>query len=173
MIEYDNLLATSELQNIELLYNYAWYLSFDDKLANEITLETVSSGLRFMASNQNIDNSKFAWFKRIHQIISKNFAEELKFCWEDGVGMNVLRLEEHPLDAFIFPPDTLDKLDFESWQICLENLPMEKRVFILLNDIEQFNYAQIGEILNISVLDVTEHLYLARQIFHQLLQKQT
>jgi len=171
MIQYDNLLATSELQNIELLYNYAWYLTFDDELANQLTLETVSSGLGLMASNESMDNSKLSWFKLMHQILRKQFKKQFNFYWDESLAVEVLDTDKHPLEALIFPNGVLDRLDFDAWQDSLSHLTAEQRVFILLNDIEQFNYQQIGEILGLSVYEVSKYLYHARQIFHQLLQK--
>ncbi len=171
MIQYDNLLATSELQNIELLYNYAWYLTFDDELANQLTLETVSAGLGLMASNETLDNSKLAWFKLMHQILRSQFKEQFNFYWDKSLPVRALGVNEHPLEALIFPNGVLDQLDFDAWQESLSHLTPEQRVFILLNDIEQFNYLQIGEILGLSIYDVSKYLYHARQIFHQLLQK--
>jgi len=150
-----------------LLYTYSWHLSYDLNLANDITLQTVSEGLNRMASNRPMGNSKFAWFSLLHETIKRDFAHILPLNFREEIV--IPNDKNHPIVSMLFNVHAMDALHEEPWNNSLKRLEITKRVFILLCDIEQFNYAEISKILNLPVAEVQIRLYDARHQFHQLL----
>ena len=148
------------------LYNYACWLAQDRNAAEDLVQETYARALKGFASFEQGTNFR-AW---IYKILRNTFlttqaglkvSTSLSFDGEDAP--NEPETHETP-ESFL-----LARLKAEAIQSALEKLPLKFREVILLCDLEEMSYQEIGHTLNIPSGTVMSRLSRARKAMRALL----
>jgi len=129
--------------------------------------------LKFMKNEDDAHDVVQDAFEKLWE--NKNKVEPAKakawlFTTAYNAMLNTLKKRKRvrPVDDFQQwePPSRDDARRFEMKEIldmCLEKLPETQKSIILLRDIEGYNYADIGDILNLSESQVKVYLFRARK----------
>jgi RNA polymerase sigma-70 factor, ECF subfamily len=154
------------------LYNFAHWLTQDRATAEDLVQETYMKALRGFSSFQQGTNFR-AWMYRILRNTFLTTQTGLK-AWatvsldSDGDG-------DTPTEpAASETPESvlLAKLQHDTIQNALEKLPVKFREIVLLCDLEEMSYQEIGETLGIPIGTVMSRLSRARKAMRTLLREQ-
>ena len=140
------------------LYNYARWLTGEPGEAEDLVQETYLKALRGFASFRQGTNFR-AWMFRILRNTFLTSRTGLRAAaWEPI---------DDDSDAFVAPgdPETnfLHRADAETLRQAILGLPLEFREVLLLADVENMSYREIGAALSIPVGTVTSRLTRARR----------
>ena len=146
----------------EALYNYARWLAREPAEAEDLVQETYLKGLRGFRSFAPGTNFK-AWMFRILRNTFLTSRTGLR-------AVPPLSIEEEPeavmqLAATDGTPETrlFHRANAEILREAIGNLPLPFREVLLLSDVEELSYREIGEILSIPIGTVTSRLIRARR----------
>ncbi len=146
------------------LYNFAHWLTQDRAPAEDLVQETYMKALRGFSSFQQGTNFR-AW---MYRILRNTF-----LTTQAGLKASVLLdSDDEPIEPAV--PETpesvlLARVEREAIQIALEKLPVKFREIILLCDLEEMSYQEIGETLGIPMGTVMSRLSRARKAMRELL----
>ena len=146
------------------LYNFAHWLTQDRAPAEDLVQETYMKALRGFSSFQQGTNFR-AW---MYRILRNTF-----LTTQAGLKASVsLDSDDEPIEPAV--PETpesvlLARVEREAIQIALEKLPVKFREIILLCDLEEMSYQEIGETLGIPMGTVMSRLSRARKAMRELL----
>lgn len=159
--------ATFEALSVPLfdqLYNFARWLTQDRSEADDLVQETYAKALRGFSSFQPGTNFR-AWMFRILRNAFLSSKSGLK---------NTIPLEEENEPA----PDQstpesllLAQADRDTVRAALTELPVHLREILLLCEVEEMSYQEIGQTLGIPVGTVMSRLFRARQALRKVLQE--
>jgi len=151
------------------LYNFAHWLTQDRATAQDLVQETYMKALRGFSSFQQGTNFR-AWMYKILRNTFLTTQAGLK-AWasvsldSDGDG-------DRPTEpAASETPESvlLARVQQETIQSALEKLPVKFREIVLLCDLEEMSYQEIGETLGIPIGTVMSRLSRARKAMRGLL----
>lgn len=151
------------------LYNFACWLARDTTVAEDLVQETYMKALRGFSSFQQGTNFR-AWLYRILRNTFLTSQTGLKaMVTIDGEDEGV------PEPATDATPESilLARAEIESIQQALESLPVHYREVILLCDLEEMTYQEIGQTLSIPIGTVMSRLFRARRAMRTLLSSKT
>jgi len=150
------------------LYNLACWLARDRAAAEDLVQETYMKALRGFSSFKPGTNFR-AWIYRILRNTFLNsragLAAQVSFDGED---------DAVPEPADLQTPETILLVRAEQHQIrkALEALPVPAREIILLCEVEEMSYSEMGQALGIPVGTVMSRLARARKALRALLAAQ-
>ncbi|MFZ0481057.1 MAG: sigma-70 family RNA polymerase sigma factor [Terriglobales bacterium] len=146
------------------LYNFAHWLTQDAASAEDLVQETYMKALRGFSSFKQGTNFR-AW---MYKILRNTFLTTLA-----GLRASVsLDSDDQTVEPAI--PETpesalLARVEQETIQNALEELPVKFREIILLCDLEEMSYQEIAETLGIPMGTVMSRLSRARKAMRELL----
>ena len=159
---------------MDMLYNYAFYLSNDREQAKDLLQETFLKAYRFSDKFESGTNAK-AWlyrimkntyineYRRTHRLPEiVEFNEQIssyQMTGRDGGADNDLRAM---LDTQMFDDDING---------ALSALPEKFKSIIVLRDIEELPYEEIAEVLEIPIGTVRSRLHRARALLFDRLKE--
>ena len=156
------------------LYNFAHWLTQDRAAAEDLVQETYMKALRGFSSFQQGTNFR-AWIYKILRNTFLTTRTGLK-AWatvsidsdgdEDGGAPVEPAASETPESVL------LARAQHETIQNALEKLPVKFREIVLLCDLEEMSYQEIGETLGIPIGTVMSRLSRARKAMRALLTEQ-
>jgi RNA polymerase sigma-70 factor, ECF subfamily len=143
------------------LYNFACWLVHDSSDAEDLVQETYLKALRSFASFQSGTNFR-AW---IFRILRNNF---LSSCSKLERRMTVAMDSEEDgpeLAVDTETPETIlmNRFNSQLVQRAIDDLPVHYREALLLCEVEEMSYQEIGEILSIPIGTVMSRLARARK----------
>lgn len=148
------------------LYNFAHWLTQDRAAAEDLVQETYMKALRGFSSFQQGTNFR-AW---MYKILRNTF-----LTTQAGLKVSV-SLDSDGDDKPVEPmavgtPESvlLAKVELETIQNALEKMPVRFREIILLCDLEEMSYQEIGQTLGIPIGTVMSRLSRARKAMRELL----
>jgi RNA polymerase sigma-70 factor, ECF subfamily len=149
------------------LYNFAHWLTQDRAAAEDLVQETYMKALRGFSSFQQGTNSR-AWMYKILRNTFLTTQAGLK------AGSFVSFDSDDDKPAEPVAPETpesvlLARVELGTIQNALEKLPVKFREIILLCDVEEMSYQEIGETLGIPAGTVMSRLSRARKAMRELL----
>lgn len=140
-------------------YNFACWLTRDTTAAEDLVQETYMKALRGFSSFQQGTNFR-AW---IYRILRNTFLTS-------QTGLKAMTSIDADVDAVAEPatqstPESilLARVEIETIQQALESLPLHYREVILLCDLEEMSYQEIGQALSIPIGTVMSRLSRARK----------
>jgi RNA polymerase sigma-70 factor, ECF subfamily len=146
----------------ERLYNFACWLTKDRAAAEDLVQETYMKALKGISGYRPGTNFR-AW---MYRILRNTFLTS-------QAGLRAVSLDE---DDFADPetsetPESLllARVERETIERALEELPLKFREVILLCDVEEMSYAEIGQTLDIPMGTVMSRLSRARRAMRVLL----
>jgi RNA polymerase sigma-70 factor (ECF subfamily) len=150
------------------LYNFAHWLTQDRAAAEDLVQETYMKALRGFSSFQQGTNFR-AWMYKILRNTFLTTRSGLK-AWalvsldgDDGDKPTEPAASETPESVL------LARAQQETIQSALESLPVKFREIVLLCDLEEMTYQEIGETLGIPIGTVMSRLSRARKAMRGLL----
>jgi RNA polymerase sigma-70 factor, ECF subfamily len=149
------------------LYNFAHWLTQDRAAAEDLVQETYMKALRGFPSYQQGTNFR-AWMYRI----LRNTFLTTKAGLKASAFVSFDSDDDKPAEpAVLETPESvlLARANLETIQDALENLPVKFREIILLSDLEEMSYQEIGETLGIPAGTVMSRLSRARRAMRELL----
>jgi RNA polymerase sigma-70 factor (ECF subfamily) len=156
------------------LYNFAHWLTQDRAAAEDLVQETYMKALRGFSSFQQGTNFR-AWMYKILRNTFLTTQTGLK-AWatvslnSDGDDDGAAPAE--PVAAETPESVLLARVQHENIQNALEKLPVKFREIVLLCDVEEMSYQEIGETLGIPIGTVMSRLSRARKAMRALLTAQ-
>ena len=148
------------------LYNFAYWLTQDRAEAEDLVQETYMKALRGFSSFQQGTNFR-AWMYRILRNTFLTTQAGLKAS--ASVSLDSDDASAEPAAAETPESVLLARLDQDTIQNALEKLPVKFREIILLCDLEEMSYQEIGETLGIPMGTVMSRLSRARRAMRELL----
>jgi RNA polymerase sigma-70 factor, ECF subfamily len=150
------------------LYNFARWLTQDKAEAEDLVQETYVKALRGFSSFQPGTNFR-AW---MYRILRNSFLSS-----RTGLKTTVVLDEEENDDLPVetATPESLliEQADREMVQRALEGLAVPFREILLLCEVEEMSYQEIGETLSIPVGTVMSRLFRARRALRAALRERT
>lgn len=160
--------------HMDLMYNYALFLTADREEANDLLQETFLKAYRFFGKFEEGTNAR-AW---LYRIMRNTFINEYR---------RVKRIPDHveydeqissyqllPGDARL-SNDLRERIDAEMFgdeiAVAIASLPEKFKSVVVLRDVEDLPYEEIAEALNIPVGTVRSRLHRARAILFDKLKQ--
>jgi RNA polymerase sigma-70 factor (ECF subfamily) len=151
------------------LYNFAHWLTQDRAAAEDLVQETYMKALRGFSSFQQGTNFR-AWMYKILRNTFLTTQTGLK-AWA-SVSLDSDSDGDAPIEPAVSEtPESvlLARVQQETIQNALEKLPVKFREIVLLCDLEEMSYQEIGEMLGIPLGTVMSRLSRARKAMRVLL----
>lgn len=147
------------------LYNFACWLTHDTTAAEDLVQETFVKALRGFSSFKQGTNFR-AWMYKILRNTFLTSQTGLK-----AAAMINLDEEGAPEPVSDATPESilLARMETETVQQALEALPLHFREIVLLCDLEEMSYLEIGQTLGIPMGTVMSRLSRARKAMRTLL----
>lgn len=149
------------------LYNFAHWLTQDRASAEDLVQETYMKALRGFPSFQQGTNFR-AWMYRILRNTFLTSQTGLKVSASVSLDSDDDQSAE-PAAAETPESVLLARVEQKMIQDTLEKLPVKSREIILLCDLEEMSYQEIGETLGIPMGTVMSRLSRARKAMRELL----
>ena len=148
------------------LYNFAHWLTQDRATAEDLVQETYMKALRGFSSFQQGTNFR-AW---MYKILRNTFLTT-KAGLKVSVSLDSDGDDKPAEPAVTETPESvlLSRVELETIQNALEKLPVKFREIILLCDLEEMSYQEIGQTLGIPIGTVMSRLSRARKAMRELL----
>lgn len=150
------------------LYNYARWLTGEAGEAEDLVQETYLKALRGFASFRQGTNFR-AWMFRILRntfLTSRSGLRAVTSLEEASDAVDLLADAETPETRF------MNRANGEALRRAIGDLPLPFREVLLLSDVENMSYKEIGEALAIPVGTVTSRLMRARRRVRSALQRE-
>ena len=150
------------------LYNFAQWLTQDRAAAEDLVQETYMKALRGFSSFQPGTNFR-AWMYKILRNTFLTAQTGLKVHATESFDSDD---DENPTEPVVTEtPESvlLARAQQETIQKALERLPVKFREIILLCDLEEMSYQEIGETIGIPMGTVMSRLSRARKAMRELL----
>ena len=153
------------------LYNFAHWLTQDRAAAEDLVQETYMKALRGFSSFQQGTNFR-AWMYKILRNTFLTTQTGLKAWASVSLDSDSDSDGDKPAEpAGSETPESvlLARVQQETIQNALESLPVKFREIVLLCDLEEMSYQEIGEALGIPIGTVMSRLSRARKAMRELL----
>ncbi len=160
--------------HMDLMYNYAMYLTSDRDEANDLLQETFLKAFRFFDKFEEGTNAR-AW---LYRIMRNTFINNYR---------HAKRIPDHveydeQISAYQFLPgdprlsnDLRERIDAEMFDdeisVAIASLPEKYKSVVVLRDVEDLPYEEIAEALNIPIGTVRSRLHRARSILFERLKE--
>ncbi len=147
------------------LYNFAHWLTQDRALAEDLVQETYMKALRGFSSFQQGTNFR-AWMYKIlrNTFLTSQTGLKASVSLDDDDEKVADPAAAHTPESLL-----LARVEQETIQEALEELPVRFREIILLCDVEEMSYQEIAETLAIPRGTVMSRLSRARKVMRELL----
>lgn len=165
---------TDMVPHMNLIYNYALYLTGDREEANDLLQETFLKAYRFFDKFEEGTNAK-AWLYRIMRNTFINEYRRVKRL------PNHVEYEEQSTPHQMLPQDPRqstdlrERIDAETFEdevaVAISSLPEKFKSVIVLRDVEDLPYEEIAEALDIPIGTVRSRLHRARAILFDSLKE--
>lgn len=136
---------------VDDLYTYALYLGFEKGIIMDAIHDVFCKFAADEKRLQDVSNIKFYLFKSL-----KNRIYDIYKAQKEYIGLSAVNLQEAPFNIQVTIEDRL--IDKEEQQQIknqlaemLESLTERQREIVYLRYVQEYDYAQISELLNISV----------------------
>jgi RNA polymerase sigma-70 factor (ECF subfamily) len=160
--------------HMDLLFNYANYLTGERAVASDLLQETFMKAFRFFDKFEEGTNAR-AW---LYRIMRNTFINEYR---RGKRTPNLVEFDEQ-LTPYHFTPestresnDLREQIDAESFgdeiTRAIGGLPEKYKSVIVLRDVEDLPYEEIAEALNIPVGTVRSRLHRGRAILFEALKE--
>lgn len=161
------------MPHMNALYNFALRLTNDEEDAQDLLQDTFLKAFRYIGSFESGTNAK-AWLFRI---LKNNFINDYR---KKSRGPNKVEFEwveqsyvgdedaEPAFHADIKAESVQEMLGDEITK-AIQALPVDFRMIIILCDLEEFSYEELGKILNIPIGTVRSRLHRARALLKEKL----
>jgi RNA polymerase sigma-70 factor (ECF subfamily) len=161
------------MPHMNVLYNFAYRLTFDEDEAKDLVQETFMKSFRFINSFQKGTNAK-AWLFRIlkNSFINdyrKKSKEPAKVDYQDVEGYYNSDKTDKAITTDL-RVDILKGMLGDEITIALNGLAVDFRTVIILCDLEGFTYEEMSKILDIPIGTVRSRLHRARNLLKEKLQ---
>jgi RNA polymerase sigma-70 factor, ECF subfamily len=156
------------------LYNFAHWLTQDRAAAEDLVQETYMKALRGFSSFQQGTNFR-AWMYKILRNTFLTTQTGLKAWATVSIDSDSDEDGGTPVEpAALETPESvlLARVQYETIQNALEKLPVKFREIVLLCDLEEMSYQEIGDTLGIPIGTVMSRLSRARKAMRALLTAQ-
>jgi RNA polymerase sigma-70 factor (ECF subfamily) len=153
------------------LYNFAHWLTQDRAAAEDLVQETYMKALRGFSSFQQGTNFR-AWMYKILRNTFLTTQTGLKAWASVSLDSDSDAVGGAPAEpAASETPESvlLARVQHDTIQNALEKLPVKFREIVLLCDVEEMSYQEIGEMLGIPLGTVMSRLSRARKAMRELL----
>lgn len=159
--------------HIDVLYNFAYRLTFDEDDAKDLVQDTFMKSYRFINSFQKGTNAK-AWLFRIlkNSFINdyrKKSKEPSKVDYQDVEGYYNSEKTDKAITTDL-RVDTLKGMLGDEITVALNGLAVDFRTVIILCDLEDFTYEEMAKILDIPIGTVRSRLHRARNLLKEKLE---
>jgi RNA polymerase sigma-70 factor (ECF subfamily) len=151
---------------IDDLYNFAFHLTLDDFLSEDLVQETYFKAYKFISSYQRGTNAK-AWLFRILKnefinIYRKKERAPGKVSFDEGISFQAEDTSRKNSTFLDLRDEIFQNMLGDEVSLALNSLPVDYRTVIVLCDLQNFKYEEIAEILEIPIGTVRSRLYRAR-----------
>lgn len=169
--DQETLLEKELLPHADLLFRFAYKLSGDSELANDLVQETYLKACRYIANYEAGSNAK-AW---LYRILKNNFINEYRRKKRTPQQIDIdkaISSETRPEPTLVMhgSADSFTKnLMSDEVSKAIQNLPVDYRLVVVLCDIEDFSYEEIAQIVDIPVGTVRSRLHRGRNILREQL----
>jgi RNA polymerase sigma-70 factor (ECF subfamily) len=157
------------LPHMDIIYNYALYLTGNREDANDLLQETFLKAYRFFGKFEQGTNAK-AWLYRIMRNTYINLYRKVKRS------PNTVEYDEQISPYQMLPRDTEETIDTRDRDVreifddeiaaAIASLPEKFKSVIILRDVENLPYEEIAEALGIPIGTVRSRLHRARGILY-------
>ncbi len=161
------------MPHLDVLYNFAYRLTFDEDDAKDLVQETFMKSYRFINSFQKGTNAK-AWLFRIlkNSFINdyrKKSKEPSKVDYQEVEGYYNSEKTDKAITTDL-RVDSLKGMLGDEITNALNALAVDFRTVIILCDLEGFTYEEMAKILDIPIGTVRSRLHRARNLLKEKLQ---
>jgi len=150
------------------LYNFARWLAHNETDAEDLVQDTYLKGLRSFASFQPGTNFR-AWIFKILKNTFLSSCSKLERRMTVEMGSEAENEPESTLDHDTPETILLNRANSQLVWNAIDNLPVHYRETLLLCDVEEMSYREIGEILSIPLGTVMSRLARARRAVRESL----
>ena len=145
------------------IYRANLRMTGDPVMAQDLTQETYLRAFRAFDSFQAGTNCR-AWMLQIsHNVFCRDYRGRKRITYRTAADDDVDVLAQFRADVPNPEEEALRQLDREALRRAIEALPLPFREVLLLSDVENMSYKEIGEALAIPVGTVTSRLMRARR----------
>ncbi len=156
------------LPQIDALYNFAYYLVGNETDANDLVQEAYLRAYKSALTYQENSNAK-AWLFRILKNVFINDYRKRKnrpqqVDYEEIVTFHNEDNDSPYSSSLDLRDDMFSAMMGDEITAAMDSLPVDFRVVILLNDIEDFSYEEISKIINVPIGTVRSRIFRARNM---------
>ena len=160
----DEIFEKEFLPLIDDLYNFAFHLTLDDFLSEDLVQETYFKSYKFISSYRQ---GTKAWLFRILKnefinIYRKNKRSPKKVSFDESISY---QNEDSSLKNSTFldlRDEIFQNMLGDEVSLALNSLAVDYRTVLVLRDLQNFKYEEISEILEIPIGTVRSRLFRAR-----------
>ena len=159
------------LPHMNALLNFAYRLSYDETLAEDLVQETFLKACQSIASFQVGTNAKAWLFTILRNIFINNYRKKTKQPLSgtmDDAEKRLQHLDGATANNIDFGDETFSEMLGDEVLEALESVQDDFKTIILL-DLEDFKYAEMSVILNIPAGTVRSRLHRARKTLQEKL----
>lgn len=163
------------LCHLDAVFRLALFYVHNYDEASDLTQETILKALRFFHTFQEGTNGKAWLFKILNNTLInakiKERREKIFFKDVDLEKENSGILEDRSI--FFNTPEaiTISEITREEIMSAVDHLPHEYRTAVILCDVEEFSYKEIGEITDCPIGTVMSRLYRGRTLLKEKLKR--
>lgn len=172
-LQNDKVFEEEFYPHADILYNFAFHLTYDEESAKDLLQDTFLKAYRFLDSYEKGTNAK-AWLFRImkNAFINdyrKKSKQPAKVDIDDVVNYHDAEEPNGTNISLDFRQDVFQGMIGDEVTKAINNLPVDFRLIILLCDIEGFTYEEIAKIIDIPIGTVRSRLHRARNLLKEKL----
>jgi RNA polymerase sigma-70 factor (ECF subfamily) len=161
------------MPHLDAMYNFALKLTNDQDDANDLVQDTCLKAYRFAGSFEPGTYAK-AWLFRI---LKNNFINDYRKKSRGPTKVEFEWFEQsfagdedaEPAFQADLKAESVNEMMGDEITSAIQSLPVDFRMIIILCDLEEFSYEEMGKILNIPVGTVRSRLHRARAVLKEKL----
>lgn len=152
------------LPHLDALYGTALRLTRNEKDAEDLVQDAMLKAFRFFHRFERGTNAKAWMFK----ILMNTFANKYRKRQREREILDEVEAEANSTDA---DPESaiIGKLVSDHVREALESVPEEFRLAVILADLEDFSYREIGDIMDCPIGTVMSRIYRGRRMLQRKL----
>ncbi len=164
--EKDTIFEKEFLPLIDDLYNFAYHLTLDEFLSEDLVQETYFKSYKFISGYQQGTNAK-AWLFRILKnefinVYRKKERSPNEVGFDEAISYQAEDTSLSESTYLDLRDDIFQNMLGDEVSLALNSLPVDYRTVIVLRDLQSFKYEEISEILEIPIGTVRSRLFRAR-----------
>ena len=160
------------MPHLDILYNFAYRLTYDEDDAKDLVQDTYLKSYRFAESFQKGTNAK-AW---LYRILKNSFINDFRKKSKEPAKVDYQEVENFYNSENVDDDRTVDlRIDAvrdmlgDEISLALSSLAVDFRTVIILCDLEGFTYDELSKILDIPIGTVRSRLHRARNLLKEKL----